>query len=141
MYEEDIKRIVDLLKNEKVHLVALYRGSLPLGVRLSNELNAPLSIVDYQTRDGDSKKPVLIKNAGISSIDTLYIVDDIYDTGLTMNKTKEFLEQEFPNNKVKCLVLYKNLKNSHLHKNYPDVYSLRESNNEWIVFEDWEGQK
>ena len=35
------------------HIVSIYRGSLPLGVHLSNALNCPLSIVKYQSRDGE----------------------------------------------------------------------------------------
>ena len=31
------------------HIVSIYRGSLPLGVHLSNVLNCPLSIVKYQS--------------------------------------------------------------------------------------------
>ncbi len=47
----------NLEHGKQPHIVSLYRGSLPLGVQLSNQLQAPLSIIDYQTRDGKSKKP------------------------------------------------------------------------------------
>ena len=143
MYEEDINKIKEIISDKakyaSVHLVSLYRGSLPMGVRLSNELNLPLSIIDYQTRDGDSKEPFLIKNAGIVRSDVLYVLDDIYDLGYTMNKAREYLMEIFPYNKIEGITLVRNKANERLHTNCSWVQSLRSSNGEWVVFEDWEG--
>lgn len=145
MYEEDISKIKDIIgdktKYASVHLVSLYRGSLPMGVRLSNELDLPLSIIDYQTRDGESKEPVLIKNAGILRSDVLYVLDDIYDLGLTMNKAREYLMELFPFNRIEGITLVRNKANEHLHKDCAWVQSLRTTNGEWVVFEDWEGTR
>ena len=84
-YQRDTQEIVKILKNRDVHLVSLYRGSLPLGVKLSNILKLPLSIIDFQSYDGNSNKPSLIKNAGIKQNQTIVILDDIYDTGETID--------------------------------------------------------
>lgn len=85
---------------QKPHIVSLYRGSLPLGVKLSNHLQAPLSIIDYQTRDGKSKKPKLLKNAGITASDLLVVVDDLVDSGKTFKITEEYVRAWFPNNQI-----------------------------------------
>lgn len=96
---------IDVIKQnitgvQKPHIISLYRGSLPLGVKLSNYLQAPLSIIDYQTRDGKSKKPKLLKNAGITASDLLVVVDDLVDSGKTFKITEEYVRAWFPNNQI-----------------------------------------
>ena len=133
----DIKRLKQMIEQiENPHLVCLYRGSMGVGLWLSNIMDLPLSVVDFQTRDNqENKEPHLMKNAGISATQTLVVIDDIYDIGLTMNHTREMLFKEFPHNKMKGFCLYANGKNKHLHKNYdPWVTCLNESNGEWISF-------
>ncbi len=130
-YQRDTQEIVKILKNRDVHLVSLYRGSLPLGVKLSNILKLPLSIIDFQSYDGNSNKPSLIKNAGIKQNQTIVILDDIYDTGNTLEKTRSYFLKYYPN-KIEGVVLMNN-------KNTPSwITSLGQSNGNWIVFEDWE---
>ena len=56
-YSKDINIITEHLKGlyRDIHIVALYRGGLPLGVALSNRTNSPLSILNYYQRyDGKS---------------------------------------------------------------------------------------
>ena len=134
----DIKRLKEKIsKIEHPHLVCLYRGSMGVGIWLSNILDLPLSIVDLQTRDGisSSKEPVLIKNAGICATDTLVLIDDIYDIGLTMNKTREMFFRDFPRNRIKGFTLHANKKNAHLHQSYdPWVTSLNDTNGEWVQY-------
>lgn len=96
---------IDLVKQnttgvQKPHIVSLYRGSLPLGVKLSNKLQAPLSIIDYQSYDGKSKKPELMKNVGVTAEDLLVIIDDICDKGETLKLTEEYIKAWFPYNKI-----------------------------------------
>ena len=84
------------------HVVAIYRGSLPLGVHLSNILKCPLSIVKYQSRDGeDSQAEWLLNLTGDKKLHPkffpeLIVVDDIYDTGKTFRAVKAL--PEFHNN-------------------------------------------
>ena len=140
---EDYNNDVILLKKEiekieNPHLVTLYRGGLPLGTHLSNVMNLPLSIVDFQSYDGHSSEPELIKNAGICVTDTLVLVDDIFDKGLTIAKTVDKLYDIFPNIKIKVFTLYQNNHMSHLHKNYDfKVESLNNSHGLWVSFP-WE---
>ena len=44
------------------HVVAIYRGSLPIATHLSNALNCPMSIIKYQSRDGESDRAEWILN-------------------------------------------------------------------------------
>jgi len=141
-YQKDIKTLSSIIRTlHEPHLVALYRGSLGMGSHLSNTLNLPLSIIDYQTRDsltGDlkldkTKKPTLIKNAGVVSNQTLVLIDDIYDTGITMNQTREYLWTLYPETKVRGFCLYNNNKISK--PNW--VRNLHDSEGQWVVFP-WE---
>ena len=141
-YTNDIKIISEMIsKIPNPHLLCLYRGSLPMGTHLSNKLSLPLSIVDFQTRDGDTNitEPKLIKNAGICATDTLVIIDDIFDKGLTIAKTREFLYKKFPHIRLKQITLFRNSHMIHLHDNYNfDVKFINESRGQWIEFP-WEG--
>lgn len=107
-YCEDVKWLRDEFKTTKnLHLVSIYRGSLGMGAHLSNLLDAPLSIVKFQTYDEkDDKEVTMLHNAEITSEDTLVVLDDIYDTGNTFRKVKEFLSYNFPNTKIICIALH-----------------------------------
>ena len=132
LLKEEIRQI------EKPHLVTLYRGGLPMGTHLSNILDLPLSLVDFQSYDGHSKEPTLIKNDGISADQTLVLVDDIFDKGLTLAKTVDMLYKQFPHIRIRVFTLYTNNHMQHLHDNYDfTVTSVRLSQGKWVVFP-WE---
>lgn len=118
----------DVCKNG--HIVTLYRGGLPLGVMLSNRYNIPLSILDYQSYDGNSKEVDFIKNSNVTSNETIYLVDDIADTGNSIQKALDYLYKNFPYNKI---VIYTIVgKNTNPRKwNYSIEYR------NWVVFP-WE---
>jgi hypoxanthine phosphoribosyltransferase len=136
-FEYAVAEVSTMIERErnKVHLVAPYRGGLPLGVRLSNQCKVPLSILDYQRLDGDSEEVSVIKNASISSSETIYLVDDIADEGITINKCLEFLSKEFPNNKI---VVYSIFGNDEKHP--PKWKYTFKHLGDWIVFIPWEGK-
>ena len=49
-YESDIKSLKDTLSGiENIHLIAMYRGSIPIVVHLSNLLNCEMSIIKLKT--------------------------------------------------------------------------------------------
>jgi len=91
-YEVDMRQVKNF---EFDHVVGIYRGSLPMAVHISNVFDVPMSIIGLQTRDGDDKEPYMIKD--INHIHQgfpgkkILIVDDIYDTGLTMKKVIRYL--------------------------------------------------
>ena len=52
-YESDAKSLKNTLSDiENLHLVAVYRGSIPLVVHLSNLLDCEMSIIKLQTSNG-----------------------------------------------------------------------------------------
>jgi len=118
-----------------VHLVAPYRGGLPLGVRMSNQCKIPLSILDYQRLDGDSKTVSMMKNAGINDDDVIYLIDDIADEGITINKCLEFLTTEFPHNRIEVYTIFGN---ANIH-NPSWRYSFRHDG-DWVQFIPFEGK-
>lgn len=125
---------VELIKSQdkKPHIVTLYRGGLTMGTKLSHHLDAPLSIIDYQSYDGkNSKKPLLMKNAGISQDELIVLVDDICDKGSTLKITEEYIRAWFPFNKILIYTIVGS-------KKHPDHfnYSIEHFNN-WVVFP-WE---
>tara|TARA_B100000287_G_scaffold354653_1_gene344950 strand:+ start:611 stop:1051 length:441 start_codon:yes stop_codon:yes gene_type:complete len=133
-YEKDMKSI-DWLKFD--HVVGIYRGSLPMAVHISNIRNVPMSIVGFQTRDGKDKNPYWIHNATTKTFDEvqkILVVDDIYDTGYTMNNVIDFVKKNrtrpsaMPEVYGYCLFGKENAKEI--------VYS-NPLNGHWIVFP-WE---
>ena len=117
------------------HIVAIYRGGLPLGVHLSNTLNCPLSIVKYQSRDGEDHKAEWLLNLTDDKklhpkfFPELIVVDDIYDTGETFRAVLNL--PEFHNNpNYRAIALFGNSNND-------GVVYLNEQVYRWIVFP-WE---
>ena len=116
------------------HIISIYRGSLPLGVHLSNILKCPLSIVKYQSRDGQDSKAEWLLNLtnerkNPKFFPHLIVVDDIYDTGKTFRAVKAL--REFHNNPdYSLMALFGN-------DNDDGVHYLHEQLYRWIVFP-WE---
>ena len=128
-YKEDLNRIAPLMENID-HIIAIYRGSLPMGVHLSNIYDIPLSIIDYQSRDGNSSEPVMIKNNfdGERVYNNVLVIDDILDSGLTMDKVTKFLYDGWAvKPKLNYLTIYGK-------ENIYDVDYLHEHTGEWIEF-------
>ena len=112
-----------------INLIGLHRGSLPMAVHLSNILPAKMSIINFQTRDGDMKTPEFAINT-IEQDDTIIVLDDIYDSGHTIQEVKKMLEDMYPEQYVKPMVLFGK-------ENEDDCYYVREHTGDWIVFP-WE---
>lgn len=135
-YSQDIKLLANMINEEsrETHIVTPYRGGLPLGVALSNKTDSPLSILEYQRYDGNTKEVKLMHNANISSNELLILIDDLVDEGITMAKSVEFLRREFPNNPVKVFTIFgKHDIDFPVKSTY-----LREHPGRWIHFEPWE---
>ena len=129
-YSADIKQVKNL---EFDHVVGIYRGSLPVAVHISNVFKVPMSIVGFQTRDGEDKEPYMIK-----AIDHIHhgfpgkkilIVDDIYDTGQTMKKVIRYLTH-YSVDRIQGFCLFGK-------KNNFNVSYANEHDGSWIVFP-WE---
>jgi len=141
-YESDMNSI-DWLKFS--HVIGIYRGSLPMATHISNVRDVPMSIIGFQTRDGSDKKPYWIYNAmdwnDFKEQKTILIVDDIYDTGNTINKVKELIEKSSPYNCSKFDVQPTLLTYCLFGKDAPEgtnlVYSNLHQEGDWIEFP-WE---
>ena len=80
----------DQLVSRKItRLVGLQRGGLPLAVKLSNLMDIPMEVLNYQTRDGETSVEdlhhQLLKLGDLSEI---LFVDDICDSGKTISIIK-----------------------------------------------------
>ena len=129
-YESDVKSLKNTLSDiENLHLVAVYRGSIPLVVHLSNLLDCEMSIIKLQTSNGCKTKPQFLSN-NIKEKDNLVVIEDIYDTGKTIGLVQRLIEKEYKNNSVSYYSLFGK-------KNDAGVIYLKEKNNNWVIFP-WE---
>jgi len=137
-YEHDMKEVKKL---EFDHVVGIYRGSLPMAVHISNVFKVPMSIVGLQTRDGNDKDPYMIHKS--EDVPTqLLVVDDIYDSGRTMNKVIKFLEHaplgfgmmsDYTQRRIQGFCLFGK-------ENELNISYANEHDGSWIVFP-WETLK
>ena len=142
-YDQYYKDITDIVERHEatpnLHVVGVYRGSLPIATHLSNALECPMSIIKFQSRDGsDDKAEWMLNLTDDVSLrpekckqffPTLLVVDDVYDTGKTFRAIKELPELK-QNPDYHCLALFGN-------KNDDDVSYLHEQLYRWIVYP-WE---
>lgn len=113
-----------------LQVVGIYRGSLPIATHLSNILECPMSIIKFQSRDGEDTKPEwLINNIPVGGMSNIVVVDDIYDTGHTFRMIQQ-MEYFSKNVSVTYAALF-GIKNS------DGVSFLNQRLNRWIVFP-WE---
>jgi len=139
--QQDVEKcIADIAQyiTNKTHIITFYRGGLPLSVRLSNQFNLPLSILDYQTYDNNVKTKnnvsvSFMKNAGIKEGEDLLIVDDIADSGDTINTALKFLEMNYSDSNNKKTV-YTMIGNNEKH---PKEWKYKFKHLGWSVF-NWE---
>ena len=62
-YESDVKSLRNTLSEIKnIHLVAVYRGSIPVVVHLSNLLNCEMSIIKFETSNATSSNNEELKD-------------------------------------------------------------------------------
>jgi len=93
-YRTDFKELYarTLIDVENLHIFAIHRGGLPLGVHYSNISGRPLNIIKYQRLDGDdTEAEILIGPDIIRPDDKILVLDDIYDSGETFRVVKQML--------------------------------------------------
>ena len=140
-YYDDVSKLVDRYANiVNPHIVGIYRGSLPIATHLSNVLECPMSIIKFQSRDGQDKKAEWLLNLTEDKtirdkpqfFPYLIIIDDVYDTGKTFRAIKKLPEfQSNPN--YSLIALFG-------HANDDGVHYLHEQLYRWIVYP-WERVK
>jgi len=126
---------------ENLELFSIYQGSLTLCHRLSKEYNIPHSILKYQRLDGDDKRPTVLHIEGSCSISskerTFLLVDDVYDSGLTIVTCAEFLKNLFPKARILPYTIFKKVGTD-----IPDcgITWQWDFDGTWIQFQTWEGE-
>jgi hypoxanthine phosphoribosyltransferase len=87
-FDKDIDIFVEFITEQKFIadsvILTLKRGAFPTACKLSNKTGIPISVVSYQTRDGNDEKPVFLEPDLIRNAKRIIIPDDIYDTGKTV---------------------------------------------------------
>jgi hypoxanthine phosphoribosyltransferase len=90
-YESDVKSLRNTLSEIKnIHLVAVYRGSIPVVVHLSNLLNCEMSIIKLEISNGDTtNKEKLKKEIDINegALDELLSISKKLDVGMYSKRT------------------------------------------------------
>jgi hypoxanthine phosphoribosyltransferase len=98
-FDKDIEEFITYLNNyefnNNVVIVGLKRGGFPTAAALSNKMDIPVSVVSFQTRDGDDVKPNFLEPDLIKNASKVIIPDDIYDSGLTVETLVKELQSQF----------------------------------------------
>lgn len=115
------------------HIVGIVRGGSIPGYLIAQELNLPYSNLTWQTRDNSIKE----NNANLKELiqegNNILFVDDINDSGLTLNEIKTF----YTNNHNKAGRIYTaSLLGKSTSKHITDI-EPSEYVTEWVVFP-WE---
>ena len=123
-------------------LVGIMRGAAPIIDILSRILKLPIAYIVIQSYSGDGmedKQGQLMFARDISSLaenkdfDKVLLIDDLSDTGLTLNKSIEWLKNYGPTknfiNEVKTACLWKKKSSSF----EPDFCPIRLNSDPWIV--------
>ena len=131
-YNEIIKNIIDYFKDKHIEkVVGIYKGGLVPAVQIANALKVPLDIVAFQHHDGNDKEAKYILNTGAA--DNVLIVDDIIDSGKTINKVLKLIRAE------NIFVTAIDIKD----KSLPAITNIKlfapylDTSDDWIVFP-WE---
>lgn len=134
--QEGIRSICNEIRASKVgfdFIVSISRGGLIPGVLMSHNLEIPLRVVEWSTRDTGLKLcPEDIKLSAQQG-KTILIVDDIVDSGLTIRELIDSWElEDTPNIKVACLTY--NIAQKLIKPDYFDSTINRDYNKNWINF-------
>ena len=137
------KLAIEIYNNYKpTVLVGIMRGAAPIIDILSRILKLPIAYIVIQSYSGDGmedKQGQLMFAREISSLaenkdfDKVLLVDDLSDTGLTLNKSIEWLRKYEPTkdyiNEVKTACLWKKKSSTF----EPDFCSVKLDSDPWIV--------
>ena len=143
-YTKIVEKLAILIhKNYKpTVLVGIMRGAAPIIDILSRILKLPIAYIVIQSYSGEGmedKQGQLMFARDISSLaedkdfDRVLLIDDLSDTGLTLNKSIEWLKNYGPTknfiNEVKTACLWKKKSSTF----EPDFCPVRLENDPWIV--------
>jgi hypoxanthine phosphoribosyltransferase len=122
-------------------IIGIGRGGLVPAVIISHHLGVPLYPIMWQKRDGNKTSETFIKEyvKETPSNQTILIVDDINDSGVTLNEVRQSLEKWLhiysKSATIHTMVVYE--KESSNHKT--DFSMEIVDDDEWMVFP-WEAE-
>ena len=134
-YNNDIIELRDYIESfgySDYIIFGIYRGSLQPAVHLSNVTNSRknIGIIQFQSYDGNDKTvKILCEGGDIDKNTAIFVIDDIYDTGNTINKVKKKMKYKYKHNNIHYVTLFGK-------PNDEGVYYVRENKN-FVIFP-WE---
>lgn len=139
-YIEKIHKLSKLIKSkgwDKRNLIAISRGGLLPGTIISHDLNnRNLNVIGVKSyNDNNERENVEIIQKPYSdytTIDEILLIDDLIESGNTINNVKAFLKINYNCNDIKTVVVY----DKRITKNISEVdLSIKNINpDKWIVF-------
>jgi hypoxanthine phosphoribosyltransferase len=143
-YTKIVEKLAIVIHNnyKPTVLVGIMRGAAPILDILSRILKLPIAYIVIQSYSGEGmedKQGQLIFSREISSLaenkdfDKVLLVDDLSDTGLTLNKSIEWLKKYEPTknyiNEIKTACLWKKKSSTF----DPDFCPVKLDSDPWIV--------
>ena len=131
---KDFELSIELTKpfiKENTHLVGILRGSMAQIQSLSNLYKLPYSLMKFSIYDGNDKYLTHLYDSETPNNCSFLIVDDIADSGTTINKTINYLKDNYPESEIMVYTLVGNK------EKFPYFNYTFEHNNDWCVFP-WE---
>lgn len=154
MFKQDMLRVKRYLDGKYQAVFAPYRGGLTMGTKLSHILDIPLGVINYQRLDSNMERNnknnrvgMAIEPVGKDELPfwamkgKILLVDDICDTGKSIEKIYKFLKIAHPTIEIDILCIYGNVAAvEYLEKYVPEakLNYLHDNENRWITFGTWE---
>jgi len=136
-FDKDVSNLVRRIKYAKFTpntIVALARGGLPMGVKLSHLMKAPLMIISvksYNEKKNQTNTVLLNSSYTVPLKSPVLIVDEVSDSGHTLQLVKDHFESLGVEVRTSTLVY----KEKSCIK--PDWYMRKVTNDTWVTFP-WE---
>ena len=134
---DDLHILVDKIKNDNWEpdiIIGPCRGAYIPGVMLSHYYNKPFQGFIWQTRDGNIQDISGLNKILDENMDkNILIIDDINDSGLTLNGINDVILSHKYTNNIKYAVLFNKTTSNFKEINYYSNEMTLE-NNKWIVF-------
>lgn len=129
-FEKDMRELVKLIGPDD-EIYSIYRGSLIPGVYLTNKLNKKhLGIIQYQRYNGNDKTAKIISKINNIKYKKIWVIDDILETGVTMEKCIKLLAHRHRTCKIIPVTLFGR-------ENNIGVKYINEHPGKWVVYP-WE---
>lgn len=134
-------------------VIAPARGGLTFGTKVSHMLDIPLGIIDYQRLDSNKSnkegnqrvrmaiEPVGKNDAPFWTMKSILLVDDICDTGKSVERIYKFLKIVNPDAEITVICLFGNtgaVKYLEEHCSEVKLMYIHDNKDQWVVFGTWE---